>query len=161
MQRLLPGCLGAFGRNKNLDLTIPVAQVGVVSEPSAPLPAKIALPPDAGSFALAINGAARCWATSGPAVVSVPGQLLCGVRSQSRVVYPRGVIHPTEDLSASCIWSGFLYSCPPRPPFIHIIVFQVAIHPLLVLGSLRGKTKDNSHRNKSVHFRSCGLSSHF
>ncbi|KAF6327631.1 hypothetical protein mRhiFer1_008322 [Rhinolophus ferrumequinum] len=127
-------------------LTIPVAQVGVVSEPSAPLPAKIALPPDAGSFALAINGAARCWATSGPAVVSVPGQLLCGVRSQSRVMYPRGVIHPTEDLSASCIWSGFLYSCPPRPPFIHIIVFQLAIHPLLVLGSLRGKTKDNSQK---------------
>lgn len=84
------------GTDKNLDLTIPVAQVEVVSEPSALLPAKIALPPDAGSFALAINGAAHCWATSGPAVVSVPGQLLCGVRSQSGVVCPRGVIHPLK-----------------------------------------------------------------
>lgn len=97
MQRLLPGCLGAFVRNRQKPgLTIPVAQVEVVSEPSAPLPAKIALPPDAGSFALAINGAAHCWATSGPAVVSVPGQLLCGVRSQSGVVCPRGVIHPLK-----------------------------------------------------------------
>lgn len=73
MQRPLPGRPGAFGRNRRKPgVTFPVAQVEVVSEPSAPLPAKIALRPDAGGLALAIDGLARCWATSGPAVVSVP-----------------------------------------------------------------------------------------
>lgn len=161
MQRLLPGCLGAFGRNRQKPgLTIPVAQVGVVSEPSAPLPAEIALPPDAGSFALAkwcspLLG--NQWPCSSvcPWSITLWGEIPEWGRVSKRR-HP-----PTEDLSASCIWSGFLYSCPPHPPFIHIIVFQLAIHPLLVLGSLRGKTKNNSHRNKSVHFQSHGLSSHF
>lgn len=116
MQRPLPGRLGAFGRSRRKPgLTFPVAQVEVVSEPSAPLPAEIALPPDAGSLALASDGAACCWATSGPAVASVTGQLLWGeIPEWGRV--SKGHHPPTEDLSASCIWSGFLYCCSPHPP---------------------------------------------
>lgn len=124
MQRLLPGCLGAFGRNRQKPgLTIPVAQVEVVSEPSAPLPAKIALPPDAGSFALAINGAAHCWATSGPAVVSVPGQLLCGVRSQSGVVCLRGVIHPLKT-SLPAVFGLVFFTLVLPVPLLSTLLFS-------------------------------------
>lgn len=66
----------------------------VVSEPShAHLPAKITLRSEASSFALAIDGAARCWATSDPAVTSVPSQTLSGVKPQS-IVFLRGVVYP-------------------------------------------------------------------
>lgn len=85
-----------------------------MSEPSAPLPAKIAVRPDAGGLALAVDGAARCWATSGPAVglflVNYSGEIPEWGRVSKRR-HP-----PTEDLSASCICSGFPYCCYPHPP---------------------------------------------
>lgn len=123
-----------------------------------PLPAKNALPSEAGSLALAIDGTACCWATSGPAIVCVRSQLLSGVkppRVWSRVSERQRP--PTEYFSASCIWSGFLYCCFPL--FIHITVFKLAIHTLLALSSLRGRSKDDSHSEKPIQFQSRGHSS--
>lgn len=68
---------------------------------------------DAGSLALAIDGAARCLATSDPAVVSVQCQLLSGVKSQSVESSVQEAYTPLKTSPAGYIWSGFLYRCFP------------------------------------------------
>lgn len=96
------GAMGSLvGTGKDQHLTFSAAEMGAgVSEPplTAPLPAIIALPSDTGSFALAINGAACCLATSDPAIVSVQCQLLSGVKSQrvGLCIHLRGIIQPLK-----------------------------------------------------------------
>lgn len=100
MQRPLPGSVGPLAQTgEDQHLTFLLLRWGRgVSEPplTAPLLAKITLPSKVGSFALAIDGAAHCLATSDPAIVSLQCQLLGGEIPECGLVYPRGIVHPLK-----------------------------------------------------------------
>lgn len=89
---------------------------------------------DAGSLALAIDGAARCLATGDPAVVSVQCQLLSGVKSQSVESSVQEAYTPLK--SSLLVIFGLVFFTVASPFLIHIIVFRLEIHTLLPLGSL-------------------------
>lgn len=110
------------GTDEHLNLPFLLLRWGWHQSPHAPLPAKVTLPSDAGSFDLVIDGAAHCLATGGPDVMSAQHHLLSGVKYQSGGghVSKRHRL-PTEDCSASCIWSGFLYCCFP---LLSTLLFQ-------------------------------------
>lgn len=117
-----------------------------MSEPSRTLPAQIALPPDAGSFALAVDGAAYCPATSGPEVVSVPRQLLSGVKSQSGVVQPTGGVHPLKISLPALVWFFFTVALSLLPA---LLCSDLEFIHFWFLGSLRRETKDDIQKNLS------------
>lgn len=135
-----------MGTREKQNLTFDAAETGGVSPLTHLCLLTFAPPSDAGSFALAIGGAAHC-----SAAACVWHRLLSGGKPPS-VGFPERHRPPTEDFSASSIWFGFLHCRFPLLS-VHDTVFKLGIRTLMALGSLRRKTEEDSYT-----FRKIGLS---